>query len=575
MSSGKQSFMKALFCGVISSEHLLPYPEITGAEGETLRRLLGDLRELAAREIDSVAIDQEQAIPSELLSKLGTLGLLGTVVPERHGGLGLSRAADARLMEELGAIDASVAATVAAHVGIGLKGLLLFGTEAQRARYLPELASGRSLAAFALTEPGAGSDAAGITTRADLAEDGGGYQIDGSKLWVTNGDRASLFTVFARTSEPGLGQKPGITAFLVERSFGVQSGAPLQTMGVRGLASTSVELHRLRIPAGNLLGELGHGFGVAMEILNDGRLGLAARCVGGCKAILRLAARRANERRAFGRPIADFGLVKEKLARIAAETYALESMVYLTAGIAERGFLDHSLESAICKVFASETYWRAVDQAARIAGGIGYATSQPYERMIRDARVNLIFEGTNEILLAFIALAGMRHPAAQLTEVERAMREPVKGFGVLSDFALQRARAAFGRERLAGVHPVLAREAVLFEEGAAALARSADRVLRRHGREVAEMQLVQRRLAEVAIELYALACTLARTTRAIERSGVDSAAREIELSAAFATLAQARLEVRIEHMEREEDEVLKQVAARSCSDGGYDLDILG
>jgi acyl-CoA dehydrogenase family protein 9 len=333
------------------------------------------------------------------------LGLFGLIIPEEYGGLGLSNTGYARIMQELAAVDASLAVTVGAHQSIGLKGLLLFGTEAQKKRYLPKLATGEWVAGFALTEPGAGSDAASIATRAELSEDGEGYVLNGNKIWITNGGFADLFTVFARTSAPDSGQKPRITALLVERGYGVKNGPNEEKMGIRGSSTTALYFEDVKVPAANVLGESGRGFKVAMEVLNSGRLGLAAGCVGGCKTMLQMAVERTQERKAFGRTIGDFGMIKEKISRMMCETYALESMTYLTTGLIDAGVPDYSLESAICKVFGSETYWMVANETLQIAAGIGYMTEYPYERMLRDSRINLIFEGTNEILRAFIAPA--------------------------------------------------------------------------------------------------------------------------------------------------------------------------
>lgn len=571
----EQSFMKALFHGVIAEELVLPYPERPVEERERIKQLRGELRRFTDQHVDSVAIDRDEEIPNEVLEGLKALGLFGLGIPAEYGGLGLSATGDARIIEELGAIDSSLAVTLGAHACIGFKAIVQHGTEAQKRRYLPRLAKGELIASFALTEPGAGSDAASVTTRAALATDGGGWHLNGHKLWITNGGFADLFTVFARTSALESGEKPKMVALLVERTRGVSTGPSDRKMGVRGASTSSVTFEDVKVPAQNLLGETGAGFKVAMEVLNEGRLGLAARCLGGCKRALALSVERARERRAFGRPIGEFGIIKEKIARMACTTFALESMTYLTTGLVDARVPDYSLESAICKVFASETYWEVMNETSRIAAGIGYMRRYPYERLLRDARANLVFEGTNEILRAFIALAGMRNPGSQLADVERAMREPIKGFGILSDFAVKRARSAFGRERLGRVHSVLRKEAVLFEDSVTALARNSDRVLRKHGLEIAEMQLVQRRIAEVAIDIYALASVLSRTTAAIERRGEAGARREIDLTAAFAALAGRRLRSRLDDMERDEDELLKHVASRTYRDGGYPFDGVG
>ncbi|MCS6912553.1 MAG: acyl-CoA dehydrogenase family protein [Myxococcota bacterium] len=570
----EQSFMKSLFYGVIPEEMIFPFPSLRPDEVDTTRMILDSVRDFLQREVDSARIDREAVIPDSVLQRMKQLGLFGMNIPQEYGGIGLSNTAYARVMQEVAGVDSSLAVTLGAHQSIGLKGILLFGTEAQKRQYLPSLASGERIAAFALTEPGAGSDAASIQTRAEPVDGGDAYLINGNKIWISNGGLADVFTVFARTAAPQDGQKPRLTAFIVEKRHGVRAGPPEHKLGIRGSNTTALYFEDTRVPAANVLGEVGRGFKVAMEILNNGRLSLAAGCVGGCRRLVQMAVERVQERRAFGRPIGEFGMIKDKIARMLAETYALESMTYLTTGLVDAKVADYSLESAICKVFGSETLWRVVNEALQIAAGIGYMQGYPYERLLRDARINLIFEGTNEILRAFIALAGMQGPGRQLAEVARAMREPIKGFGLLSEFAIQRARSALGRERLNRAHPLLRRETVLFEEYVAQLARQVDKVLRRHGKDIAEMQYTQMRVANMAIDLYGLAAVLARTTRAIERKGEEGARTEVELTAAFADAAQRRMRQVVASFDDNNDELLKDVAVRSYREGGYPLDVL-
>lgn len=567
-----QSFMKALFHGVIAEDLVFPYPEPPETEREAVRAMLTAVQRFG-KTVDSAAIDAAEALPDEVLRDAKTLGLFGLVVPDEYGGLGLSTMGYARIMEEVASIDASLAVTLGGHQSIGLRGLLLFGTAEQRRRYLPRLATGEQIAAFALTEPSAGSDAAAIRTRADRSADGQHYTLNGSKIWTTNGAFADLFTVFARTSAPGEGHKPRLTAFLVERGHGVRSGPDEHKLGIRGSSTTSLFFDDVRVPAENVLGEPGRGFRVAMEVLNVGRLSLATSSVGACKRLIQMSIERAMERKAFGRNIGEFGLIKDKIAAMTSQTWALESVAYLTAGSIDRAEIDCSLESAICKVVGSETLWRVANEALQIAAGIGYMRDYPYERLLRDARVNLIFEGTNEILRCFVALSGMASPGKELSEVSKAMREPIKGFGLLSEFAVRKARTALGRERLSRAHPLLSREAVLFEEYTGELSRAVERVLRKHGREIAEMQYVQRRVADVAMDLYAIAACVARTTRAIERRGVEGARREIDLTTMFAASAHTRMKNVIAAFERNDDELRKDIAARAYSDGRYPFDV--
>lgn len=569
----EQSFMKSMFHGVIAEDLVYPFPELSIDDRESVALILASIKKFFEG-VDSAAIDRAQEIPASTLEAAKALGLFGLQIPKEYGGIGLNAIAYARVMQEIGASDASLAVTLGAHEAIGLKAILLFGTPEQKMRYLPKLATGEWTAAFALTETGAGSDAAAIRTRAELSPDGTHYILRGSKVWITNGGFADVFTVFARTSVLEEGNKPKITAFIVERSMGVKSGPNEHKLGIRGASTTEIFFDEVKVPRENVVGEFGKGFKVAMEVLNDGRLGLAAGCVGASKALIKLALDRVQERRAFGRNIGDFGLIKDKIADMMSRTFAVESMTYLTAGMIASGASEASLESATCKVIGSETLWHVVNETLQIAAGIGYMQDYPYERMLRDARINLIFEGTNEILRCFVALSGMQGPGKELTDVVKAMREPIKGFGVLSEIAIRKARTVLGRERMTHAHPLLSREAVLFEEYTTELAERTRVALRRHGREIAEMQFTQRRIADLAMDLYALAACISRTTRAIERRGEDGARREIDMTTLFAAAAHKRLRQNASDFDRNDDELRKAVAGRAYVDRAYPFDIL-
>jgi acyl-CoA dehydrogenase family member 9 len=569
----EQSLMKSLFFGVIDEGLVFPWPEAEGTEVDRLHTMLDGVRRFFEVRVDSAEIDRRQQIPDEVLTGLRELGAYGHCVPQSHGGAGLSMTGYSRVVQEMTGLDSSVALTLRAHQSIGARGIVLFGTDDQKSRYLPRIASGATVAAFALTEPGAGSDAAAIQTRADLQSDGS-YLLNGQKTWITNGAFADVFTVFARTSRPDADAKPKITAFVVERGWGVRNGPPKDKLGIRGASTTELFFDDVRVPAENVLGEPGRGFKVAMQVLDHGRLALASGCVGLCKRVVKMAVERCRDRRAFGRPIGEFGFIKDKIARMMADTWALECMTYLTTGMIDGGVEDFSIESAICKVYGSETCWRVVNESLQIAGAAGYMAEYPYERLLRDARVNLVFEGTNEILRAFIALGGMQGPGRELADVSRAMREPIKGFGLLSDFAIRKARGALGRERLTRHHPTLAREALVFEEYVQELSRGVDAVLRRHGRDIAEMQYTQKRAADMAIDLYALAACISRTTRAIERRGEEGARREVDLTQIFAAAAERRLAENVATAAKNDDELRKAVATRAYADGGYPFDVV-
>lgn len=564
------SFMKSLFFGVIDDGVVFPYPRLSESEATAVHALIGNLRRFADKQVDSAAIDRDARITPEVLRGLRELGLFGLLAPKEHGGSGLGATAFARVVQELAGVDPALAITVGAHQSIGYLGLLLFGTDAQKARYLPRLATGEMVAAFALSEAHAGSDAAAIQTRAEPVQ--GGFLLNGSKVWVTNGELADFFTVFARTSPADDGAKPRLTAFIVERKFGIKTGKNQPKLGIRGCSVTELSLSDVRVPDENVLGEIGRGFMVAMGTLNSGRLALASGCVGLAKELIRLTTERCTERRAFGRPIGQFGLVKDKVATMLAETYALESMTYLTTSLVDNN-VDYSIESAICKVYGSEALWRVANEALQVAAGVGYMADRPFERLLRDARVNLIFEGTNEILRCFIALSGMASPGQALVDVARAMREPIKGFGLLSDFAMRKARSALGRERILRAHPVLNREAVVFEEYAAELAKAVDKALRKHGKNIAEMQYTQRRIADMAIDLFAIAAVLSRTSRTLEREGEEGARRDVALTMMFVNAAEKRLAATTLSFDKNDDELRKSIADRAYVDGGYPFDV--
>lgn len=564
--------MKSLFGGVVAEGLVFPYPEPNRNEIDHVHVILDALKKFAGKHVDASVIDHDASIPNETLQALKELGAFGWLVPKARGGSGLSLTAYARVMQELTGIDAALALRVTAHGSLSVPVLLRFGDAALQETWLPRMATGEVSCSFALAELGAGSDASSIQTRAD--RDGDDFVITGEKAWVTGGDKADAFIVFARTSPAEEGAKPRLTAFFVPRTEGVLTGPSEPVLGVRGAGVCRVAFDHVRVKADHLLGEPGRGLRVAMEGLTQARLSLASGCIGTSKKLLKLCVDRVSSRRTFGRSISEFGFVRDKIARMTASIFALESMTYLTTGIADAGASDFTIESAVCKVFGAETLWKIANEAQQIAGSLGYTRNEPYERLLRDARAPMVFEGTNEILRAFIALSGMQGPGREIEEVSRAMREPIKGFGLLSEFALRKAKSALGRERFSKAHPVLAREAVILEEYTSHLSKAVDKVLRRHGKNIAEMQFTQKRVSNVAIDLYAIASLVARTTRAIERRGEEGARREIDLTCVFVASAKKRLAEEIASFDENDDELRKAISQKTCADSGYPLDIL-
>ncbi len=567
-----QALLKAFFRGEVPEGLLFPYPELPPREVDSVHRILDASRKFFTASVDSVAIDREARIAPEVIDGLRKLGLFGLLVPPTYGGAGLSFSGFARVIEQLSGLDASAAVVIGAHQSIGLMGLLLCGTDEQKRHYLPALASGEKIAAFALSEIGAGSDANSVRTRAERVD--GGYRITGEKAWTTNGCLADVFIVFARTGTEVDGKRPRITAFIVDRGPGVVVGDDAPKLGIRGVTTPTVALDSVFVPESAMLGEPGRGFKVAMEVLNAGRISLAAGCVGAAKHAIKLAVDRARERRSFGRPIGEYGLIKDKIATMMAETYALESATYLTTGLVDAGHADIALEAAACKVMGSETLWRVVGETLQIAAGAGYMQEHPYERMLRDSRIQLIFEGTNEILRTFVALSGVTGPREMLSDTKRALKAPIRQFGALSELALRRAKDALGRERFTKAHPVLEKQASIVDRHVTELLHASERALRKHGRHIEEMQYTQRRLADIAMDLYALSAVIARTSRAIERRGIEGARRELGLAEIASAAAEKRLDDNVAAFQRNDDELRKAVASRAYDDGGYALDVL-
>src|ERR1700682_789237 len=573
------SFGKSLFFGDILEDQLFPYPEMPRDQAELVQPICETIDKYMA-EIDTRKLDRTGEFPSELLQSLKEMGLFGVIVPEEHDGLGLSNTGYARVMQQVASWDASIAVTLGAHSSIGLKGLLLFGTAEQKRRFLPKLGSGEMIAAFCLTEPGSGSDAFSIKTSA--RREGDFYILNGQKLWITNGGIADFYTVFAKTTPDTGDQKGKITAFVVTRDLGgVTSGPHEDKMGIRASNTTAVYFDNVRVPAANVLGEEGKGFKVAMSILNHGRTGLGAGAVGGARRLLERALAHAAERKQFGRPIASFGKIKEKLGRMATNLYVSESLCYLVSSTIDRGGHDYSVEGAATKVFNSEALWTCADEALQIAGGMGYMREQPYEMGMRDSRINRIFEGTNEILRLYIGLTGLQKPGEYLKglgkELAASLTDPIKGFGLLREYAVRKAKQAvpYGRTQITKAHESMREQVAYVEDAVQALAAICETVLRRHGREVVEMQFATSRIADVAIDLLALCTTIARTTRLIERRGLEKCTSELNMTFAFYSDARHRIRANLRAgTGRNNDEEIKSVADSVVAAGKYENDVL-
>jgi len=580
LTEQKSSFTRGIFAGVILDSLLFPYPrpleERNPDEARTVRRLIKSLRDMQGDLIDSGKFDEEETIPENVIRAVAEIGMLGLTIPKKYGGLELSSSAYARVFETLSAVDPSLAVLVGVHCGLGSKAIVLHGNDQQKDRYLPPLARGDFLAAYALTEPDVGSDAQNIQTTAMLSKDGTQWRLNGRKIWIGNAHRAGVIATFAQAFVQRRGQSvQRMTAFLVRPDMpGFKVVGTVRKLGIRGSTQAELAFEGMQVPNDHLLGAVGRGFGVAVHVLNAGRLTLAAGCTGGTKRTLKEMTEYATERVQFGHPLADFEITQRKIARMASETYASDSMLGILASLVDRGDIDFSLEAACAKVFASEMVWRAADDMVQLAGGRGYVKPYPYERMLRDSRINRIFEGANEVLRLFIALNGVQAPAEALKEVGSALRRPLKHLGLLGGYATSRVRLRLGQTSTLDIdlHERLKKHKEYFEKHVAELGTATDRAIVRHREKIIDSQLVLERLANMAIDLFATACVIARTQTLIDDCGVEQCEREIQLCDLFCVEAGRRFRGNrnmLDGREEEVDDTRRSVAAAVREAGGY------
>jgi acyl-CoA dehydrogenase family protein 9 len=467
--------VRALFLGSAKKAAFLPFPSPDAETKETVDEVFEMVSAWADDTVDPAAIDAAAEIPEEVIEGLGELGLLGLIVPEEFGGAGMGQYAYARLMEAVAHRCASTVTVIGGHMGLAMKPVLLFGTDEQKQRWLPRFAAAEVLGSFALTEAGAGSDAGNQMTHA-VEQPDGSFKVSGTKVMITNAGFAGVFAVFARLADPDAPDAPmkdqPISCFYVDaHAEGVTVAPEENKMGLKGSSTCEVAFDEVSVPAGDLIGPRGGGFKVALNTLNTGRHGLAACCIGQAKLASELAFAQAKERVQFGQSIAKFGLIQEMLAGMQADIYAMEAGTHLAAGLIDRGEEDYLLESAACKIFATERLWTLANDALQVAGGIGFMKEYPFERIVRDARINLIFEGTNQILRTLVAGQGLRpflkDAALELDPSELASAADfAPGLAKSAEHALElardlgertRTRAAAGLRDLLRDQPAMAR----------------------------------------------------------------------------------------------------------------------
>ncbi len=556
------SFAKGLFFGQFHHERLLPYPDLH--QNSTVTELVRRVEQFCRTSIDPVAIDRQAEIPASVIRGLGELGVLGACLPNYCGGLGLGQVDYCRLLEVLGGWCGSTALFVNAHHSIGPRAVVLFGTQEQKQRWLPRLATGQSLSAFALTEPEAGSDAANVQTTATPTEDGRGYLLNGQKRWITNGGIAQVLTVMART--PAENDTTKITAFLITPDmpgFEVVEQR-MEKCGVRGTATSRLAFRNMFVPKENVLGQLGKGLRIALTVLDYGRTTFGASCTGAAKFCLQRAAHHANTRVQFDETLGSFELVKEKLAFMQAGAFAMEACTYQTAALMDSGEGDFMLETAMLKVFTTETLWRIINDTFQIHGGKAYFTDEPFERMLRDARINTIGEGANDVLRVFSAAVGMRDVGLHLESVLEAIKYPLGNFGRLGRFIGRKIGSILAPPEVPVRSTELEPEAVRLAKTIAKFGRQVEWLLRVHQREIVDKQYLLGRIADVAIDLYASACVINRLDFLLRDSHLDDVTQRFQLATGryFLQTAERRIQHNLRGLRDNDDQATTDLANR-------------
>lgn len=565
------SFTKSLFLGELREDLIFPFPRLSSEDDEAQRAILDSFRSWASTAVDRQRHDGDGKFADGVREGMAELGLMGLNIPEAYGGFGASAKVFSRVFGEIAAVDGALAVYFGAHQSIGCKGIMLFGTEEQKRRWLPACASGERIAAFCLTEPGSGSDAQAMKATAVASADKTTYVLNGEKIWISNAGFAGLFTVFAKVPvDEGGKAKQKVTAFIVDaRAPGIRLGKLEDKMGIKASDTRAVFFDNVRVPANDRLGDVGQGFKIALEVLNSGRLGLAAGAACGTRAIMAEALTYARQRQQFGRPIGSFEMIQAKFARFAAECYAADAGWFIAADMVDRGGVDFSLETACCKVFGSEMVFRAANEALQIAGGIGYSREFPYEQFVRDARINMIFEGTNEILRALVALMGLQEAGERLQALGKAFKNPLQSMGVIGSYLAGRAKRQITKPNLELVHGTFEKESEMIADVVQDLGLAVENLVIRHGKGIIEKQFLQERMANATVDIYHALATLSRATAGIEAVGGDEARAQDDVDCAriFVPMAMRRARRAVRALGRNQDARLKAIAERALESG--------
>ncbi len=562
----KPSFAKTLYFGQLDASQIFPYPQPSSDEKQRTERLLHDVDQFISKDLDPVSIDKNALIPDTVIKKLGELGLLGMTIPQKYGGLGMSQFAYCKVVERLARHCGSTALFVNAHQSIGLKALLLFGTEYQKQRWLTPLAQGNQLAAFALTEPNAGSDASGIEARAIYDSQKNVWRINGTKQWITNGGIAQVLTVMVQTSvETPQGMQDKVTAFLVTPDLpGFKVVAPaLEKVGMRGTQTAILEFKDVEVPPENILGPIGGGLKVCLTVLDYGRTTFGAMCTGAAKYCIETAIEHAKTRYQFKRPLASFGLVKKKIATMAALAYAMDATTYMTAGLVDAHVEDFMLEAAMLKVFCSDALWEILYETMQIYGGRSFFTDYPYERMMRDARLNMIGEGSNEVMRVFIGVVGMRDVGMQLKTGLEAMQNPFENYNALKDIFKQR-WSSLQKAKIPIQSSELTEEADRLSAAIRQFGWSVSRLLVQYREDILEKQLLLNRIASGAMAIYTAMSVLSKLDTDLKLGFLKGEEKEkvAAIAKLYCQMAFSTFDQNLESLFNNEDRAIEDAADR-------------
>ena len=567
----KPSFIADLFMGRLRTDLIIPYPEQDDADRQIGDAFTAQLEVFLKEHVDPDEIDRTGEIPKQVLEGLARLGCFGMKIPKEYGGLGFSQTNYNRIISLIGSYCGSTTVWLSAHQSIGApQPLMLFGTEEQKRQYLPRLARG-TISAFALTELGVGSDPANMQTTATPVEGGAWYLLNGEKLWCTNGPVAEVVVVMARTPSVTVGgrERKQITAFLVERSMpGFEVVHRCEFMGLKGIQNGVLRFNNVRVPKANILWGPGLGLKLALVTLNAGRIAIPAASVGTAKRCLQIVRQWAKERKQWGGPIGKHEAIAVKIGDMAATTFAMDAMVWLTSNLVDRKMTDIRLEAAMAKLFCSEAGWRIVDETVQIRGGRGYETALslrargeaaiPVERIMRDTRINLIIEGTSQIMRLFIAREALDAHMRIVGNLLNPQEVPLKKIGVALMAAARYAVwypaqwVSWGWwPRYASLNPDLASHLRFVERTSHTLARALFHGAIQHQMRLASRQQLLGRLVDVGADLFAMACVCAKAQAMIRLQPSEDS--PVELADLFCRIARRRITLALQRLAHNDD----------------------